>query len=175
MRPDPDPYDGPIEAIDGKRPYNKYLWPTEDWWANGGVLYVGVKFRGIDRNFSSRWRFGIVALKDGRFSTEGDVYNIERGHTYEGRTCVYSTRSAAIRSAAACMLVLARSSRNWKSSFDRLTEDDLQKLVNWTRAIVAEETGKPSPAPIQILKRAVEKKSSGLPLFDYADSKGGPA
>lgn len=170
-RPDPDPYDGPIRAIDGKEPFNMYLWPTDgdDWWASGGVQYVGERFRGIDRNFSSRWRFSIVALNDGRFSTSGCVYDIERGHEYGGRQCVFSTRAAAIRAAAARMIREARQSRTWKNILsDRLTDEDLEKLVNWTRAIVAEETGKPEPAPMRILPRPEPVKPTGLPLFDHA-------
>jgi hypothetical protein len=152
------------------RPFNMYLWPTDgdDFWASGGVSFVGEKFRGINRNFSSRWRFSIVSLKDGRFSTSGCVYDIERGHEHGGRQCVFSTRTAAIRAAAARMLREARQSRKWKNNFDSLTDEALEKLVNWTRAIVAEETGKPKPAPVHILPRPEPVKRTGLPLFDFS-------
>jgi len=74
---DPSPYDGPIERVDGVRPYNRYLWATEDWWAN----------RELDDRFSSRFHFGIIALSDGRFSVEGTVTAIEE-NSYGGELCV---------------------------------------------------------------------------------------
>jgi len=82
---DPSPYDGPIERADGERPFNHYLWPTESWWAN----------RELSRCIDSRWHFGIVALADGRFSTEGSVYSIDENDCF-GKPCVFATRELSI-------------------------------------------------------------------------------
>jgi len=172
MRPDPDPYDGPIEAINGKRPYNMFLWPTEDWWANGCMERFSKphRYTWIHDNFDSRWHFGIVALKDGRFATDGSVYDIEKGVDHSGRSVVFDTRAAAIRAAAARVIKQACWARNW-TGFGRLSREDCEAFINWARGIVAMETGKPAPSPVKVMIPAPVKKPSGLPLFDFADTK----
>lgn len=106
---DPNPYDGPIERADGTRPYNRFLWNSEWWWANRELGY----------HISSRWEFGIVHLWDGTFSTNGFVSCIERNNetypweTRPARPCVFPTRTEAIRTAAARRIREARNARKW--------------------------------------------------------------
>lgn len=174
MKNDPDPYDGPIESLDGTRPYNMYLWPTEDWWANGSVeKYSKVpRYKMIGEYFDSRWNFGIVALKDGRFSVEGSVYSIEKGVDAAGHKVVFDTRSEAIRTAAARIIGEARGSRKWPSGcFGALAGKELEKFINWTLAIVAIECGEKPTTPVRVFEPAPEKKPSGLPLFDFAEAE----
>lgn len=161
MHKDPSPYDAPIQRADGRRPYNTYLWPTEDWWAN----------RELGHRIDSRWHFGIVALADGRFSTDGCVYSIAEnncnGHWEKPRPCVYATREKAIRVAAGRMIRTARASRRWDGLFTgKLEGADLAAVINWARAIVARETGQPPPALITVNEPPKPRPKTGLPLFD---------
>ena len=152
-RVDPDPYDGLIRRADGVRPYNHYLWPTESWWASHRI--------------HSRWHFGIVALADGRFSTEGCVYSIEKNDDF-GKPCVFSTRTKALRTAAARMIRIARHSKNWDGlSHGGLKGNMLAEVINWTRNVVALETGKPVPKPVYIQEPLPVYRETGLPLFDF--------
>ncbi len=153
---DPSPYDGPIERVDGVRPYNRYLWATEDWWAN----------RELDDRFSSRFHFGIIALSDGRFSVEGTVTAIEE-NSYGGELCVFETRTLAIRIAAARLIVLARASRDWDGGLKGLR---LAELINWVRSVVAKETGTPVRKPVVIKEPPQERPSTGFPLLDLIHS-----
>src|SRR5690349_4692838 len=155
---DPSPYNGPIERADGTRPFNHYLWPTESWWAGRDLR---------SHQIHIRWNFGIVALADGRFSIEGCVYSIEKNE-YSGKPCVFSTRIEAIRMAAARMIRIARASRNWESyGCGGLKGSSLATVINWARKVVAQETGKPTPEPIQIKEPPPVRRATGLPLFDY--------
>lgn len=154
---DPFPYDGPIARADGVRPYNHYLWPTESWWPNREIGY----------HIDGRWFFGIVALADGRFSTEGSVFLIERDGSRSGRPCVFITRSTAIRTAAARMIRSARQSRHWEGlSHGGLRGHLLADLINWALQIVARETGKPAPKLIVFSEAEPHRAKTGLPLFD---------
>lgn len=154
---DPFPYVGPIQRADGTRPYNHYLWPTESWWA----------VRDLDQHFDGRWHFGIVALMDGRFSTCGEVWSIEE-NSDDGRQCVYFSREEAIRAAAARMIRIARASRAWENIFHGgLKGPRLAQLINWTRIVVARETGEQSPKPITIKEPPPVPRKTGLPLFDF--------
>jgi hypothetical protein len=158
---DPSPYDGPIERADGVRPYNHYLWPTESWWAN----------QELHQGYDSRWHFGIVALADGRFATEGQVRSIEKNN-YGGRKIVFATRTEAIRVAAARMIRQARFSRKWTGLFcGGVKGEKLAGLINWTLGVVAKETGSPAPRPVCIKEIKEPQPRSKFPLFDFADSR----
>lgn len=159
---DPNPYDGPIERADGRRPYNHYLWPTEWWWAN----------QHFGHSVDARWNFGIVALADGRFSTEGSVYSIDKNNcafsSEKPRPCVYETRDQAIRVAAARLIRQARNSRRWQGyGSGKLEGQRLSAVINWIRAVVARETGRPEPAPITVKEPPKPRPKTGLPLFDF--------
>lgn len=159
---DPNPYDGPIERADGTRPYNRFLWNSEWWWANRELGY----------HISSRWEFGIVHLWDGTFSTNGFVSCIERNNetypweTRPARPCVFPTRTEAIRTAAARRIREARNARKW-TGHDSLQGERLALVVNWIRAVVARETGKPEPAAITVYEPPKPRPKTGLPLFDF--------
>lgn len=157
----PKEYDGPIRDIDGRVPINWHLYFTDWWWANKQFGY----------SVDSRWNFGIVALSDGRFSTDGSVYSIENdncnGHWEKPRPCVYATRRQAIRVAAARMIRTARASRRWEGLFTgRLEGPRLAMVINWAREIVARETGGSKAAPITIFEPPKPRLKTGLPLFD---------
>lgn len=157
---DPSPYDGPIQRADGVRPYNMYLWDSESWWP------------GRERRFqcvSGRHHFGIVALMDGRWAIDGDVFAITRG---EG---VYATRIQALRVAAARAIRLVRWSRGWSDFHQALKGKLAADVINWYRAIVAAECGKPEPKPVTVreaLPPPPVRPEAGLPLFDYVPDKG---
>jgi len=155
---DPSPYHGPIERVDGTRPYNHYLWPLPDdqWWANGQ----------LGNRIDSRWHFSVVALKDGRYSVEGSVYSIE-DNDYAGDPVVFPTREKAIRISAARMIRAARWSRNWDWRYGGLNGEKLASVVNWAREIVAKETGKEKPKPRFFKEQQREPQKTGLPLFDF--------
>lgn len=162
---DPQPYDGPIERADGRRPFNTYLWPTESWWA-----YDALGHRAV----SGRFQFGIVALSDGRWATDGFVTNIEANSDNphglwqrRGRDVVFGTREKAIRVAVARFIWLCRHARRWEGVPDRLTEENCQKAINWALAIAKRPPQKlaPLPAPPQ-----PPPPPTGLPLLDYLSS-----
>lgn len=153
---DPNPYDGPIERADGRRPFNHYLWALdEDWyWAN----------RMLGRRFSSRFEFKVIALADGRWATEGSVYRIEEGES-SGRSCVFDTREKAIRISVARFIRLCRHARKWTGiTVDRLSNEDAQILINWALEIAHRPPAvlRPLPAPAKL------RATKSLPLFDLA-------
>lgn len=159
-RYDPAPYDGPIERADGVRPFNGYLWTTEDWWAG----------RELGHDYSSSFHFGVIALADGRFATCGFVFAIEKNE-YAGKPCVFATRREAIRSSAADLIWKARRSRSWpKTLYHKGVQGErLARLINWVREIVARETGAPAPRPIVINDPPPEPRKTGYPLLDLAE------
>ena len=157
---DPFPYDGPIARADGKMPYNRYLWPMrgDSWWANND----------LGPFVHSCWHFSVVALADGRFSTSGTVWDIEREHDSRGRTCVFVAREDAIRTAAARMIKAARASRKWEAfGCGGLDGKCLAQVINWARQIVARETGSPELPPVQVKEPLPARHKTGLPLFDF--------
>lgn len=159
MRRDPFPYEGPIARADGVRPFNHYLWPTEDWWAYDEFGY---------RGFTGRHHFGIIALADGRWSISGFVREIEansdrpfsRQGDGTGRPVVFNTRDEALRVAVARFIRLCRLARGWTGTHDHLTEENCGKAVNWALAIA-----KRPPASLRPIEVAAPK--TGLPLFDH--------
>jgi hypothetical protein len=122
-------YDSPIRDINGTVPYNNYLWPTEAWWP--------CRDPAIGYRVDSRHHFGIVALSDGRFATDGDLHHILRSDG-EGLPIVFADRTAAIRTAAARMLGVGKAARHW--NVFTLRPDDYAKLYNWTIQAVAQAT-----------------------------------
>lgn len=152
---DPSPYDGPIQRLDGRRPFNRYLWPMagDDWWA-----YNTPKLRRV----SGRFHFSVVALADGRWSTSGSVYSIEENRDCYGYPCVFPTREQAVRVAAARFVRMCRHARAW-DGVDHLSHELCQHLVNWVLDIadrppaVLRPLALPMPTP----------KPTGLPLLDY--------
>lgn len=169
-RHDPFPYDGPIRRVDGRRPYNHYLWPTEDWWA-----YHEPQLRW----FSGRWHFGIVETADGRFCVEGFVWSIEqnnRRYSWERkpdqlhRANNFASRTTAIRTAAADLIRQARNARRWEGP-DHLDDVKCADLVNWVRWRVARETDGYAPPPLVAKEPppapAPKVEATGLPLLDF--------
>lgn len=155
---DPQPYDGPIERSDGIRPFNGYLWPTEQWLAREEL---------DDRYLDFDWRIEIVALADGRYSCSGVVREIEAGHDL-GRRCVFPDRAGAIRASAASMIRLARKLRSIDYLRARVgwRAKDLPVVVAWAREVVSRETGAAPPRPIALRVPAPPRASTGMPLLD---------
>lgn len=158
---DPFPYDGPIARVDGARPYNGYLWPTESWWAYNEFGHHG---------FSGRFHFGIIALNDGRYATEGFVWQIEansddpRGvRDRPGRPVVFDTRDQAIRIAAARFIRLCRRATSWQGSPDCLSAVNSRKAINWALGIAK----RPASKFLPIAPAAPKPARTGLALFDY--------
>jgi hypothetical protein len=161
---DPAPYDGPIARADGRRPFNMYLYPTEWWWAYDEFGH---------RGFSGRFHFGIIALNDGRWATEGSVSQIEANSDNPhgmwkkpGRPVVFDTREKAVRIAAARFLRLCRWARTWDGP-DHLTEENCRKAVNWALSIAKRPAIEFSPIPPPI---PPAPKPTGLPILDYLAS-----
>ncbi len=178
FQPDcPQKYTGPIEDATGKRPYNGYLWPLQSWWLNNEL---GMQ------NCSSRYRFGYVYLaagvcEGGRFVVSGHIRDIEAN----SRRCSWDqkpgqlprpnnfpTRAAAIRTAAADLLRLARSARRWEGyGGDHLRDPDrFAEVVNWVRAVVAKQTKGRKPklmaVPTRLPQAPPAPQSTGLELLD---------
>lgn len=144
-----------IRRADGVMPVNQYLWPTESWWANREPDMYTV---------CGMFNIAIVELADGRFSTDGTTWSIRDGHDMSGRQVLFSYRSAAIRVSAARMILLARASRKW--GINGLSPSRCMQVINWARAVVARETGKPIPQHRRLVKK-VER--TGLELFDFGN------
>lgn len=153
---DPWPYEGPVRRADGVSPYNHFLWPMlgDDWWAN----------RELDDRIDSRWHFAIFALADGRFATSGHICDIE-DNDHAGRSCVFENRNQALRVSAARMIRKARASRKWEGMW---CGQDLELVINWARKVVARETGRAEPKPVQVKQPPPVRIATGLPLFDFA-------
>jgi len=151
-----------ICRADGVQPYNEYLWPTESWWAR----------EYLDDRVNSCWHFGIVALSDGRFSTEGTVWSIEKNN-YAGQQCVFMTRKEAIRVAAARMIRKARASKRWPDSgLGGLKGKYLAEVINWARSVCAKETDQEEPKPIQVKEPPPVRRKTGFPLLDFIPQNG---
>ena len=138
---DPFPYDGPIQRVDGRRPFNRYLWPMSgDWfWA-----YDAPGLRHID----GRWNIKAIALDGGKWLADGFIWETQ-----------YDTREAALRASAANLLRTARGARSWPAF--RLRHDDYVKLVAWTFSIVGRPAPKVRPLPVI----APPPPYADLPLF----------
>lgn len=148
---DPQPYDGPIARADGRRPYNRYLWPTECWAANHTAALHHLPYT---------WRVEVVHLADGRWATGGHVSEIERDQTYEGARCCFSSREAAVRAQAARMIRLARL---WRGSLDyfgrvQLGDADARAIIAWALTVAEAEGGRRAP----MLQAAEEAKCAAL-------------
>jgi hypothetical protein len=159
---DPWPYDGPIADVDGKRPFNHYLWPTESWWAYDELGH---------RGFSARFHFGIIALNDGRFATEGFVWQIEANsdsahNGRPGKPVVFETREKAIRIAVARFIRLCRWATKWHGTPDYLTLDKSRRAINWALGIAK----RPAIEFAPIVPPAPKPVPTGMPLFDHAVS-----
>jgi hypothetical protein len=155
---DPLTYDGP-RRIDGRLPYNGYLWPT---WC-----------RALNREGAERWmqnlpfdyRLDVVELDDGRFSTDGTVYGIQRNLDCYGQRCVYATREEAIRTSAGRMLRRIRRVMRDRASMDHWIMQRVgPDVIQWVRQVAHEETGAVVRAPIQA--KPMPRPKTGLPLFD---------
>lgn len=158
---DPQPYDGPIERADGRRPFNGYLWPTESWWAYHALGHLAVR---------GRFNFGIVALADGRWATNGFIRNIEANSDNPhglwkkpSRPVVFATREKAIRIAAARFIWLCRHARRWEGVQDRLSEENCRRAINWALGIA----NRPAVEFAPIIPSAPKPAMTGMPLFDH--------
>ena len=172
-------YDSLIKRADGTVPFNGYLWPTESWWPGHEA-----EFR---TRIHGQWHFGVVALNDGRFAVEGSVAQIQantetpyrRKDEPEGRKVVFSTRTEAIRVAAARMIqqiLLTRHSK-YVSLWDRMDRRTMSDVINWTRAKVAAECQTEPPALISLPEPPAPpppRPEAGLPLFEMAVAHGDP-
>jgi hypothetical protein len=122
---DPWPYDGPIRRVDGRAPYNHYLWPMpeDDFWIN----------QEKGHRFSSRWHLSCVALNNGAWLSEGQIWKKQ-----------YPTREAALRKSAADLIRTARASlratvaarggkAHWSTAwgYDALTPETFSELLAW--------------------------------------------
>jgi hypothetical protein len=123
--------------------------------------------------------FGYVALSDGRLATDGQTFYIRDGYLDEAKRfrVVFDTRIEAIRASAARMLCnaryQARAGRLMRSPF-YCTRPMVVELANWTREIVARESGKPTPRPLTVPRLPEPRKPSvtdGLPLFEAAGGR----
>lgn len=158
---DPFPYDGPIARADGARPFNRYLWPSEQW-----VFYREHPRSHVDFEM----RIEIVALADGRFATCGFVHSIEREVDLNGRRCVFTCRRAAVRASAARTIRLCRLMvrNDWKRP--GITAQTMPEIISWARTVAARETGGAAPRPISVYvppPQPAPRARTGLPLFDF--------
>lgn len=155
---DPQPYDGPIERADGERPFNMYLYETETW-------APGHRVPGL--NIAYQFRIGIVALADGRWSTSGFVYHIQRGSDDLGPV-VFDSREAAIRASAARFFQALR----WHRKFcDRQAERSImRRAAEYGWSVLVQEVGHPPDrTPVgywDVEPPPALPRGSGLPLFD---------
>lgn len=165
----PHRYTGPIEAADGKRPFNGYLWPTEWWWAH---------HEPGNQNWDTRWNFGIVHLWNGQFAVCGQIWKIEKNDRRYHWTKVdgqlrhannFATRRQAIRTAAADLLHTLRSARTWKTT-DRITRDPVHwaDVVNWVLTTAHREADRREPR-LCVHRDPLPPRlvPTGMPLFDH--------
>lgn len=133
-----------LRRADGVVPYNDYLWPMRgDYWNLGHE----------HPSYDSFWTFWVVGLADGRWSTTGSVYSIACGvDTIWGMPCVFTTRSQAVRAAAARLIRRMRASASWDTHFHShaLRGSRLSFGVNWVLQTVARETQ--SARPLRLVR-----------------------
>ena len=156
----PREYDGPIQAADGTRPYNYYLWPTESWWVTHQPQF---------RCVSGQYHFDFVALADGRFTIDGSVFSIHDNKDCYDRPCVFHTRESAIRHSAARMIRRMRSALRSERPEPGNNVKTVQDMINWTRLTVAEACAAPPPRPVKLPvppPPRAPRPEDGLPLFE---------
>lgn len=150
-RGDPFPYKGPLRRVDGRAPFNHYLWPLgDDWfWA----------YNDLGRRFSSTWNFSAVALADGRWIVEGFVKDDEFAMEF------FPSRETALRTAAARLIRMIRRARRW-TGHDHVSAEDYPILIAWTletigrparEVFVAPPPPPPPPAPPTTLLEIMER------------------
>lgn len=156
--------------VDGAVPFNGCLWDTESWWPSHD--------REMGGGFH-RFHFGIVALADGRYATEGVTWALDANSTIPswrqqvegpGEPVIFEDRIKAIRCAAARMLRTARWSRTW--GYEGLKPEQIERLFNWTLKAVSEATDKKAWKPVKVFGVGNElpfaTHKTGMELFDYA-------
>ena len=125
-----------------------------------------------------RFHFGIVALQDGRFATDGMTWALDANSTIpswetaktgkKGKPVIFATRTEAIRTAGAREIRKARWSRKWGS--DGLNAAELAILVNWTLEKIntaCKGDGWRPVTPIPEPPPPPKDETAGLALFDY--------
>lgn len=151
---DPWKYDGPLRRADGRRAYNHYFWPlAEDRWClsdQDNPLPL--------QRMAHPSHIAIVALADGRWSTEGTTYGVEANEDCYGRPCVFPTREKALRHAVARFIRQCRAARYWDGPTG-ITHAQCQLAINWALAIIARP-------PVTLPLPAPKPVKTGLPLFD---------
>lgn len=170
-RPDLTDHDSPWVRLDGTRPYNSHLWPTESWWISHDPNAPH------GRNLH-RFHFEIIALADGRYATDGATWSLDANSTVprwetektgeKGKPIIFADRVQAIRTAAAREIRAARWSRKWGR--DGLTADELEIFVNWTLEQISKATTQEPWRPIKTIQPPPpppKDETAGLELFDY--------
>lgn len=153
---DPQPYDGPIERIDGQRPYNRYLWPTR--------RFLAQHSEGLS-HLPYWWGLSVVHLADGRWATGGHVSEIEDDRTHHGERCCYATYSEAIRAVAARLIVSARREMGTPDYFGsvKFSRVDGFAVIAWALDVVAAEadrSGVVGPLAASKLADAIEARAA---------------
>jgi len=162
-----------ILRADGVKPFNGYLWPTEDWQPSHDKRFCNL--RGVHR-----FHFSIVALADGRFSIEGMTCCIEqntdnpyppKGEAPSGRPVVFESRTAAIRTAAARMIRDILASRFWEYKGETMDRAVMALVINWTLQQVALACNAQKPKKIRLLPELEPPAAAGLELWDCQSKK----
>ncbi|SMC32647.1 hypothetical protein SAMN06297251_10161 [Fulvimarina manganoxydans] len=120
-----------IANFRGVLPCNNFLYPTESWNAQHEVPEV--KFHD--------WRMFVIHLEDGRWATNGFVWNIAAGVDQHGDPCVFPNRSKAIRASAAALVARARYRMGLEPGMTYHASSEQGALViDWARRVVERET-----------------------------------
>lgn len=133
-------YSYPPIRVDGRKPFNDYLWPTESY-------VLGHEHR----QFHSCWDLSIVSLSDGRHCLEGAVYLIRDDRDYWGLRNNFPTRREALRAACARLIRKMRGAQNWGSLHGGMTGKDLDFAIRWALQTCAKACGDPDPFEVKPL------------------------
>jgi hypothetical protein len=129
-----------------------------------------------------RFHFGIIALADGRYATDGATWSLENNSTIpiwderrtgkKGNPVIFADRSQAIRTAGARAIREARWSRKWGTN--GLTAEQLAIFINWTLEKISTATTQEPWKPVKPIPeppKPPKDETAGLELFDYNQPK----
>lgn len=152
----PPAYSGDIRRSDGRRPYNYFLRPTEEWWISQLSQF---------EHIGERYYFQCVHLSGGIFATDGCVYGIERGLDGYGLKIVFETREQAIRASAARMIRTMRWYRdNPEKCHTNVSASTYLDIAKWTIEKVKKICSSPYVKNKKSTGSQIEKKPEQLLL-----------
>lgn len=178
-RKDYTDYNSPFVNAHGQRPYNSNAIHTEFFNTHHGET----RGHGMGELVTHHW--GIVALQDGRYATDTQLWLLENNSTLsrweeekegrKGKPVIFATRTEALRTAGAREIRGARRALKWERPH-AVTRAELAVYVNWVLQTIATETNSQEWRPVTAIPEPPpppKDETAGLDLFDFTKTPKG--